>query len=59
MCRACLGLRSLPDSGPGRLNDENSRGKVQNVRGGSSAATHTAGRFEASLIVFSEFSSQC
>jgi hypothetical protein len=26
---------SLPDRSPGRLNDENSRGKLQNVRGNS------------------------
>ena len=33
---------SLPVSGPCRLNDENSRAKIQNVCGDSSAAHHDA-----------------
>jgi hypothetical protein len=36
--RTLSGIRSLPVSSRCRLNDENSRGKVQNVRADSSAA---------------------
>src|SRR5947209_4095644 len=43
MGRTVSGIRSLPSAAPCRLNDGNSRRKVQNVRGGSSPFSENAG----------------